>query len=77
MGSKNSLVIVGAILVLLGLAGFTIPVVTTQQTREVARIGELKIQATEDKAIVIPPLLAGGALALGIFLIGVGLYGKR
>jgi hypothetical protein len=74
---KNSLVIVGAIMALLGLAGFAIPIVTTQETREVARIGELKIQATENRSFAIPPLLSGGAMALGVFLIGLGIYGKR
>jgi hypothetical protein len=74
---KNSLVIVGAIMALLGLAGFAIPIITTQETREVARIGELKIQATENRSFAIPPLLSGGAMALGVFLIGLGIYGKR
>ena len=63
----------GAILVLLGLIGFAMPIFTTQQTKEVAKIGDLKIQATENKSYVIPPLLSGGALALGVVLIGAGI----
>jgi hypothetical protein len=75
--SMNALMIVGAILALLGLVGLAIPVFTTQQTRDVAKIGELKVQATENTSHVIPPLLSGGALVLGIVLIGAGFYQKR
>jgi hypothetical protein len=67
----------GAVLVLLGLLGFAIPIFTTQQTKEVAKIGSLKLQTTENTAHVIPSLLSGGALVLGIVLLGAGLYQKR
>ena len=67
----------GAVLVLVGLLGFAIPIFTTQQTREVARIGDLKIQTTEATAYAIPPLLSGGAVLLGVVLIGAGIYQRR
>jgi len=67
----------GVVLVVAGLLGFAIPVFTTQQTRDVARIGELKIQTTEDTPHIIPPLLSGGVLILGVILIGVSVYQKR
>jgi hypothetical protein len=60
----------GVILVLLGLLGFAIPYFTTQQTKDVAKIGDLKIQTTESKSHTIPLLVSGGALALGVVLIG-------
>ena len=63
----------GALLVLLGLVGFAMPIFTTHQTTEVAKIGDLKLEATESKSYVIPPLLSGGALALGVVLIGAGI----
>jgi len=77
MGRMNGLVIGGVILVLLGLLGFAIPIFTTQQTKEVAKIGDLKLQTTESTAHVIPPMVSGGALVLGIVLIGAGLYTRR
>jgi len=77
MGRMNGLVIIGLILVVLGVAGFAIPVFTTQETKEVARIGDLRLQNTEDTSHTIPPLLAGGALIVGLVLIGTGLYQKR
>ena len=75
--SMNTLMIGGAVLVLLGLLAFAIPVFTTHQTTEVARIGDLKLQATENKSYVIPPFVGGGALVLGIVLMGAGFYQKR
>ena len=75
--SMSALTLGGAALVLVGLLAFAIPVFTTQQTKDVARIGDLKVQTTEDKSYVIPPFLSGGALILGIVLIGAGFYQKR
>jgi len=73
----NVLIISGAVLVLLGLLAFAIPVFTTHQTTEVARIGDLKLQATENRSYVIPPLVSGGALVLGVVLMAAGFYQKR
>jgi hypothetical protein len=69
--------ILGVVLVVAGLLGFAIPVFTTHQTRDVARIGELRIQTTEDTPHIIPPLLSGGVLMLGVILIGLSVYQKR
>lgn len=77
MGRTNGLMTLGMILVVAGLLGFAIPVFTTHRTEDVAKIGNLKIQATEDTSHSIPPLLSGGVLALGVILIGVSLYQKR
>ena len=77
MGRTYGLMILGVVLVVAGLLGFAIPVFTTHQTRDVARIGELKIQTTEDTPHIIPPLLSGGVLMLGVILIGVSVYQKR
>jgi hypothetical protein len=73
----NGLMMSGVALAVLGLIGLAIPVFTTQQTKEVAKVGDLKLQTTENEAHVIPPLLSGGALALGIVLIGAGFYRRR
>jgi hypothetical protein len=73
----NGLMIIGIILVVAGVVGFAVPVFTTQQTKEIARIGDVKLQDTEDTSHRIPPILSGGALVLGIILIGSSLYQKR
>jgi hypothetical protein len=74
--NRFPLTVVGAVLVVLGLIGFAIPIFTTQETTELARVGELKLQATETTSHIIPPLLSGGVLVLGVVLIGAGLYRK-
>jgi hypothetical protein len=73
----NGLVMGGAALAILGLIGLAIPVFSTQETKEVAKIGDLKLQATENTSHIIPPIVAGGALALGVVLVGAGLYRRR
>jgi hypothetical protein len=75
--SMNGLMMFGALLALLGLIALAIPVFTTHQTTDVAKIGDLKLQATQNTAYVIPPLASGGALALGIVLIGAGFFRTR
>jgi len=73
----NGLVMGGAALAALGVIGLAIPVFSTQETKEVAKIGDLKLQTTENTSHAIPPILSEGALALGIILIGAGLYVRR
>jgi hypothetical protein len=62
---------------LLGLIGFAIPIFSTQETKDVVAIGDLKIQTTQTTAHSISPLLSGSSLVLGILMIGAGLYRKR
>jgi hypothetical protein len=64
----------GAVLLLLGLLGFAVPYFTTQQTKDVAKVGDLKLQTTEQTTYAVPPLVSGGAMVLGVVLLGAGLY---
>jgi len=75
--SLNTLIIIGALLALLGIVGLVIPVFTTHQMTDVARLGDLQIQTQQDTSHVIPPLISGSALALGLVLIGGGFYRRR
>jgi hypothetical protein len=75
--SMTALTMGGAVLVLIGLITFAIPVFTTHHTEDVARIGDLKVQTTEHESYVIPPFVSGGALILGVILIGAGFYQRR
>ena len=67
----------GAVLALLGILGLAIPVFTTSQTKDVAKLGDLKIQSTEQSTHVVPQALSAGVLVLGVVLIGAGLYQRR
>jgi hypothetical protein len=75
--TMNSLMICGAILVLVGLLAFAVPEFSTQHTEDVARIGNLKLQTTEHEWYFIPPIVSGGALVLGVILMGAGFYQRR
>jgi hypothetical protein len=68
----NKLVLGGAVLVILGVLGFAVPYFTTSHTDEVARVGDIKLNATETDTHSVPPILAGGLLLLGIVLLGAG-----
>src|SRR5262245_13054783 len=54
--------IAGAVLVLLGFAGLVWGGVPYRQTRNVAQIGDLKMQVTEKKQLALPPLVSGFAI---------------
>ncbi len=71
------IVMIGAIVALLGLLALAQPVFTTNQTKNVAEIGNLKIQANEQTAHAIPPIVSGAALIVGLVLVVGGLYQKR
>jgi len=71
--SMSFVVILGAILVLAGIAGLAMPVFNTTQNQEVAHIGDLHVDAKESTTHFIPPLVSGGALVLGVILMGGGL----
>jgi hypothetical protein len=74
--SMTAPMIGGAVLILLGLLGFAVPYFTTQQTHDVAKVGDLKLQTTENRTFEVPPLVSGGAVVLGVVLIGAGFYRK-
>jgi hypothetical protein len=73
----KSIIWFGAILALLGIIGLAVPVFTTSQTKDVAKLGDVKIQSTEQSTHVVPQVLSAGALVLGVILIGAGAYAKR
>ena len=73
----SKLMLGGAILVILGVLGFAVPYFTTTSTDEVAKIGDVKLEATEHTGHAVPPMLAGGLLLLGIVLLGAGVSRRR
>ena len=67
----------GIFIALLAIVGLTVPAFTTSQTRDVASVGDVKLQSTTQSTHVVPFPLSAGGLALGLMLIGVGVYSKR
>jgi len=74
---RNAVIILGAVLAIAGLIFIAMPVFTTHETKEVARIGELRLNATESKNYIVPPLASGGAILIGVVLIGAGVMRRR
>ena len=70
------IVIVGVIIALLGVLGLAIPEFTTNDTKNVVTVGDLKVQATEPTSHSVPPVVAGAAIIVGLVLTGSGLYQK-
>lgn len=70
----KSIIWFGALLALLGILGFAIPVFTTSETKDLVKLGDLKIQNTEQSTRVVPLALSAVALLLGVVLMGAGLY---
>jgi hypothetical protein len=68
---------IGAIIALLGLLALAQPMFTTNQTKNVATFGDLKIQANEQTSHEIPPILSGAALIIGLVMVAGGLYQKQ
>jgi dipeptide/tripeptide permease len=74
---RNAVIMLGAVLAVAGLLFIAIPSFTTHQTNEVARLGDLHVNATESKQYFIPPLLSGGVVLVGVVLIGAGMMRRR
>lgn len=75
--STNGLMLVGAVLVLLGVLGLAIPEFTTQRTKDVATVGDLKLQTQVATPHFVPPAVSATGLALGVVLLGAGFYRRR
>jgi hypothetical protein len=74
----KSLVIIGALLVLLGIAALAYPAFWTRDTKEVAKLGDVTIQSHENVLHVIPPIASIGPIVIGggLILAGVVLKGR-
>jgi drug/metabolite transporter (DMT)-like permease len=73
----KSVIIFGAVLVLVGLIAFAMPSFNTEETKDVVKLGDLKVQAKTEEPHFIPPLVSEGAMLLGILLIGAGVVMNR
>jgi hypothetical protein len=75
--SMNGLMLGGAVLVLLGVLGLAIPEFTTEHTKDVAKVGDLKLQTQEATTHFVPPAVSATGLVLGAVLLGAGFYRRR
>jgi drug/metabolite transporter (DMT)-like permease len=73
----RSVILFGAMLALLGLVAFAMPSFNTEETRDVVKLGDVKVQAKTEEPHFIPPIVSEGAMILGILLIGAGVVMNR
>lgn len=68
---------IGAVLLLLGIIGLAMPFFTTQDTHQVAKLGDLSVQSTQQTTHVIPVQVSIGSVVIGIVLLGAGMVSGR
>ena len=66
----SGVALTGVVVALLGVVTIAVPAFTTEQTKEVAKIGDLKLTAKEETSHVIPPFAGPAALVAGLVLVG-------
>lgn len=70
------LAIVGIILIVLGVVALAYQGITYTTKEKVVDLGPLKVEATREKTIPLPPILGGVALVGGIVLLIVSSRGR-
>ena len=66
------LTIVGIVLIALGVIALAYQGITYTTKEKVIDIGPLKVEATKEKTIPLPPVLGGVAVVAGVVLLIVG-----
>jgi hypothetical protein len=74
---NNGLIVAGAVLALLGALAIAVPMFTTEETTEIARIGDVTVTAKEETPHVIPSYLGPAGLAVGVILVGFAFVRRR
>jgi glucan phosphoethanolaminetransferase (alkaline phosphatase superfamily) len=64
--------IVGIILIILGIIGFSYKYFNYSTNEQVAQIGNVQVTAETEKTVFISPMLSGLAIAAGVVLVIVG-----
>lgn len=73
---KAVISIIGTVLIILGVIGFSYRYILYTTNENIAQVGNVKITAQEQKALVISPVLSGIVLASGLVLVIVSVSRK-
>ncbi len=73
MRGRAVLLVFGVLLILAGIAAFAYGSVTVTDREKVLDLGPIEATKEEERAIPLPPLLAGAAIAGGALLVVVGM----
>jgi len=67
----------GALLIVVGLVALVLGGIPYGQTRHTASLGDFKLGVTEEKRLVIPPVVSGLMILAGAVLAAAGSRGAR
>jgi uncharacterized membrane protein len=73
---KRTLMIIGVVLVLLGIAAVLHPTYTYHQQQQVAKIGSFQATVDEEKTTQIPIAATAALLLVGLALVLIGARSK-
>ena len=66
----------GLVVGLVGAVALAVPVFSTAETKDVVKLGDLRVTATEQTSHIVPPLLGPAALVVGAVLFGAAFVVK-
>ena len=70
---KSFTTILGTVLVILGIIGFSYKYFTYTTNEKVAEIGNVQVTTEQEKVLVVSPTLSIVTLAVGVILVIVGI----
>ena len=73
----KSVAIVGIVLIVIGVVALAYQGITYTTKEKVVDLGPLKVEATKEKTIPLPPVLGVVAVAAGVVLLVVGARSRR
>lgn len=69
---RSLMSVIGILLIILGIFGFSYKYFTYTSTEKIAEIGSVKVTADQEKEVFISPLVSTISLAAGVVLVLVG-----
>lgn len=73
----NSMVVIGIVLIIIGVAALAYQGITYTSREKVLDVGPIEATAEKQKTIPIPPIIGGVALAGGLLMVFVGARKRR
>ena len=73
---KTIVSILGTVLIILGVVGFTAKYFSYTTNEKVAEIGNVKVTAQEERVLVISPMVSAIMLGSGLILVIIGVMRK-
>lgn len=73
---KTLISILGTVLIVIGIIGFTYKYYSYTTNEKIAEIGNVKVTAQQENVVMISPMTSGIVLGTGLILVIIGLTRK-